>query len=48
MTASQDEVAELKRRAASPETGDNEKGEAPLLTGGAASAEQVTPDEGGD
>ena len=48
MTASQDEVAELKRLAASPDISDKDKGETSLPMGGAASAEPVTPDEGDD
>ena len=48
MTASQDEVAELKRMAASPDISDKDKGETSLPMGGAASAEPVTPDEGDD
>ena len=48
MTASQDEVAELKRLAASPENSDKDKGKTPLPMGGTASAEPATPDEGDD
>ena len=39
MTASQDDVAELKRLAASPENSDKDKGKTPLPMGGTASAE---------
>ena len=48
MTASHDDFAELKRRVASPDISDKDKGKTSLPTGGAASAEPVTPDEGDD
>ena len=48
MTASQEEIAELKRLTESPKISDKDKGKTPLPMGGTASAEPATPDEGGD